>query len=111
MSLITPSINPTFTKDDYTKTSHSTNLTIPELELIEFDTILGLTNYHIFNNNKSLCTWIRNSPLGTIHVLTLLNPTGHSVSINSSNSVFILDTNNPLIKIIYTPNGYKKIID
>jgi hypothetical protein len=108
----TLSINPTVTVEDYSKAPISTvDFLSPELEIIECDTILGLTKYHLFNNSNPLCTWIRNSNIGEIHVLTLMYPTGAPVTVNSINTIFTLNAQIPLIKIIYTSTGYKRIID
>lgn len=88
--------------------SESTN----DIELIEYDTILGLCKYHLFDNNiEPLTVGLRSSGIGEIHTLTLLNPVGFDVTINSSKDTFILNTINPLIRLIYTSKGFKKIQD
>ncbi len=105
-------INPEVTTIDHTKSSKSSiDLSEDELEVVDCDTILNLCKFHIFNNTKSLCTWIRNSKIGDIHILTLMYPLGQNVSVNAIDSVFVLDSQKPLIKIIFTSNGYKAIID
>jgi hypothetical protein len=106
-------VNPIISSNDTTRSTKTSqlDLTEEELEMIDCDTILGLCKFHIFNNSKVLCTWIRNSKIGDIHVLTLANPVGAEVSVNTIDSVFILTSQKPLIKIIFTSKGYKEILD
>jgi len=105
-------VNPNHSTRDYTVSSNKQiNLLEDEIEIVECDTILGLSRYHLFNNTQKLCTWIRNAKVGEIHVFTLIHPTGAEVCINSVDSVFILNSETPLIRVIYTSNGFRRILD
>lgn len=94
--------------------SDSTKLEIKNvqepLEVVQCDTILGLPNYHLFDNFKSpLTTWLRNSKLGEIHILILSSLVGYDVTVNTVDAVFQLNISQPLIKLIFTTKGYKII--
>src|SRR5213080_640648 len=78
----------------------------PEIELIQCDTILGTSKYHLFDNrNTPLTVWLRNSEISAIHTFSLLSVTGEPVIINTKNSQFTLDSQTPFLRLIYTNDG------